>query len=82
MSKILIILNLKIIFLLWFSSKWSVSITWWSGSMMGMSEWLEGNQRTASAGTYTKGDVCALVPCPASLLCVSLDEMYIKIEEH
>lgn len=45
--------------------------------MTGMSEWLEGNQRTASAGTYTKGCVCSLVPC-ASLFCVSLNEMYLK----
>lgn len=44
-----------------------------------MMEWLEGSQRTASSGTYTKGGaVCSLVPCPASFFCVSLNEMDFK----
>lgn len=45
--------------------------------MMGMSEWLEGDQRTASVGTYTKGCVCSLIPCASSFF-VSLNEMYLK----
>lgn len=46
--------------------------------MMGMTEWLEGNQRTGSAGTYMKLCVSSFVPCAASLFCMSLNEMYLK----